>query len=462
MGVRGGAPGPPVGGVDEAVTEPAGAAARVGGGGGGGRPSDSGPGPDVNRRAKAASSRARAAATASARAPSMVALMARSAAAARRRWRASARASSTTRPSGTTRRAMPAADRLLRRQPGAGEQDLSRPLPAHAGGEQVAAGGLGGHAHLRERGAEPGALGYQDQVAVGSNVKPMPTATPLTAATSGLSNACSASSRTGKPESISSPAASGPSRPGPGRRRRPGRRRSARPPDRVVGPGGVERGTGGPVERRVEGVERRGRSRVSRRTVPRRGRRPGRGGGSDTPSGWHAARPPAAEGGDVGPGGAPVGAVAPGPVAARCRGTRPRQRSSAHVPKRSRPRSRNAMVSPMTAPAEYSSATGPRATRRGGASRSRRGPRCWAGARGRPAGRSAATTAAWIAAGGGVEHGPQGRAQLGQRGEIGRRARSAIHGRPANQARRASTPASGSWGSSSSGLRRHQVDAQLA
>ena len=39
----------------------------------------------------------------------------------------------------------------------------------------------------------------------GSNVNPMPTAAPLTAASSGLSNACSASSSTGKPDSIFSP-----------------------------------------------------------------------------------------------------------------------------------------------------------------------------------------------------------------------------------------------------------------
>ena len=57
-------------------------------------------------------------------------------------------------------------DQLGRADPVRGEQDPRRLLPTHEGGEQDAAGGLGGHAELGERHAQAGPGIDQDEVAV--------------------------------------------------------------------------------------------------------------------------------------------------------------------------------------------------------------------------------------------------------------------------------------------------------
>src|SRR5262245_36360037 len=152
----------------------------------------------------------------------------------------------------------------------------------------------------------------------------MPTAAPLTAATSGLSNAWSASSRAGKPESMSSPVARRAisSRSWPAENARPApvstatfTPSSARAPSSAAA---VARYSG-----ESKALRAAGRSRVSRRTAPWSWTRTR---GSDTSSGCHVAArsgragrpcPAAPERGHVGPGGTPVRAVAAGPVAGR-------------------------------------------------------------------------------------------------------------------------------------------------
>ena len=120
-----------------------------------------------SNRAKAACSRRLASSTASRRAARSSDALARVAA---RGWAAmrAARAtvSSSTAPSSHTCRARPRSTSSARADPVRCEQYLRRPLPPHQGGEQDAAGGLGGHAELGERHAQARPGIDEDEIAV--------------------------------------------------------------------------------------------------------------------------------------------------------------------------------------------------------------------------------------------------------------------------------------------------------
>ncbi len=170
----------------------------------------------------------------------------------------SVRASSSS--SGWTAKAMPYSTACDGIEPRAGEEHVRGALPAHAGGKEVAARGLGWHPHLGERGAEPGALGHQDQIAVREDRE-------ADADRESVHRRDAAACRT-----------SAPPRAAPGTRSRsispdasfaisfrswPAE--NARPAPvmhdhvhGVVGPGVVEGGGEAPVQRRVERVERLG------------------------------------------------------------------------------------------------------------------------------------------------------------------------------------------------------------